>query len=248
MSDDRVIEVGPFEVPDLPSRMARVFVPEGFADQGFKPLLVMFDGQNVFDDEPSFSGGWHVHDVVAAMSPDLYWRPAVVGINHTNEGRLDGLGPFHTRKGGGKADNLLAWAGATLLPMLLAHFELSGGPVGTVVGGSSMGGLASIYAHFARPDLFGGAIVMSPSLWFGKKKVFDFIRHAPTPDPSRIYLDWGSGEGEEMTENAKAMAKHLRSRGYSDEQLRIVEDPDGKHSEADWLRRIPGALSFMFSR
>ena len=248
MSDDRIIEVGPFEVPDLPSRMARVFVPEGFAEQEFKPLLVMFDGQNVFDDEPSFSGGWHVHDAVAAMNGETHFRPAVVGINHGNEARLDGLGPFHTRQGGGKADNLLGWAGDTHLPMLRDHFHLTGGPIGTVVGGSSMGGLASIYAHFARPDLFGGAIVMSPSLWFGKKKVFDFITHAETPNPSRVYFDWGAHEGKEMSEPAKAMAQHLRARGYSDEQLRIVEDPEGKHSEADWLRRIPHALDFMFHK
>lgn len=248
MDENRIVDIGPFEIPDLPSRGARVFAPEGFSKQRFKPLLVMFDGQNIFDDEPSFAGGWHVHELVSALPPRSYFRPAIVGINHGGESRLDGLGPFPTPQGGGKTDNLLTWAGETLLPMLKEHFDLMGGPLGTVVGGSSMGGLAALYAHFKRPDLFGGALAMSPSLWFGREQVFAFLTSQPTPSPSRIYLDWGAREGRDMNDPAEAMAENLKSRGYAEKQLMIRRDAKGRHSENDWRRRLPKALRFMFRR
>lgn len=248
MDENRIVDIGPFEIPDLPSRMARVFAPAGFSKQRYRPLLVMFDGQNIFDDEPSFAGGWHVHELVSALPVRSYFRPAIVGINHGEETRLDGLGPFATPQGGGKTDNLLTWAGEILLPMLKEHLDLIGGPLGTVVGGSSMGGLAALYAHFKRPDLFGGALAMSPSLWFGREEVFSFVTSQPTPNPSRIYFDWGAREGRDMIDPAEAMAAHLKSRGYAEKQLMIRRDAKGRHSEADWRRRLPKALRFMFRR
>ncbi|MEO8876708.1 MAG: alpha/beta hydrolase-fold protein [Polyangiaceae bacterium] len=248
MEENQITEIGPFEIPDLPPRPARVFLPTGFKKQRFRSLLVMFDGQNIFDDEPSFSGGWHMHDLVSALSPRMHFRPAIVGINHGGESRLDELAPFHTNQGGGKLDVMLDWTGETLLPMLRAELDLLPGPLGAVIGGSSMGGLASLYAHFTRNELFGGALVMSPSLWFGKDQVFGAIMTRPTPSPSRIYFDWGTREGRDMSEPARMMAEHLETRSYDEAQLMIRRDLKGRHAELDWKRRMPRALRFMFAK
>ena len=248
MDENKVIEIGPFDIPDLPSRPVRVFLPTGFNKQRFRTALVMFDGQNIFDDEAAYAGGWHMDALVSAVSPRAHFRPAIVGLHHGGESRLDELAPFQTKQGGGKLNDLLAWMGETLLPMLRAELALIDGPLGAVIGGSSMGGLASFYAHFARPDLFGGALVMSPSLWFGKDENFAFIRSQPKPDPSRIYFDWGTREGREMSVPAHDMAEYLESLAYDEEQLMIRRDLKGKHTEADWQRRMPRALRFMFRR
>jgi len=248
MEENQILELGPFDIADLPSRPARLFLPAGFSKQKFRSLLVMFDGQNIFDDAPSFSGGWHMHELVSALSPRAYFRPAIVGIHHGGESRLDELAPFRTEQGGGKLDAMLTWTGETLLPMLRGQLDLVSGPLGAVIGGSSMGGLASIHAHFSRPDLFGGALIMSPSLWFGKDQVLEYLFARPTPNPSRIYFDWGTREGKGMSEPARIMAEHLESREYDDEQLMIRRDLKGKHAEADWRRRMPRALRFMFRK
>ena len=41
----------------------------------------------------------------------------------------------------------------------------------TVAAGSSMGGLISLYAFLRRPSPFGGAAVLSPSIWFGGREI-----------------------------------------------------------------------------
>lgn len=61
MEPGRIHLLGPFDVPGLPPRRhVRAYVPTR-ARASSRPLLFLFDGQNAFDDAPSFAGGWHAH-------------------------------------------------------------------------------------------------------------------------------------------------------------------------------------------
>ena len=108
-----------------------------------------------------------------------------------------------------------------------------------------MGGLLSLYAWFQRPDAFGHAAVMSPSLWFGRDRLFDYLRSASLPRNGRFYLDCGTAEGAATLRDVRALrsilqAKRIRARAFA-----YVEDRDGRHDEAAWGRRIAGALEFL---
>jgi predicted alpha/beta superfamily hydrolase len=89
---------------------------------------------------------------------------------------------------------------------------------------------------------------MSPSLWVGGDRMFDFVGSTSKPWTSRIYLDAGALEaGGSMLRAAERMEKLLRQRGYGDDALRFRRDAKGKHSERDWRRRAPPALRFLLS-
>src|SRR5688572_21541133 len=94
-SPGRLFNLGTYNVGHIGKRAVRVFVPPGY-DSAEKehPLLVMWDGQNVFDDEGSFAGGWHVHEAVSRRAMRGKKAPVVVGINHGNEWRLRELSPW----------------------------------------------------------------------------------------------------------------------------------------------------------
>jgi enterochelin esterase-like enzyme len=235
-------------------RGVRVFVPGGHDASRPQPVLVLFDGQNVFDDAPSYAGGWHAHESVDALSPRSTWRPIVVGVDHGGTRRIEELAPFRrstsdSARGFAKTDAFVAWIGETLVPEVRARFGAWEGPVGTVIGGSSMGGLAALYAHFRRPDLFGGVISMSPSLWFGVNDMFMFLSRAATPSVSRVYLDCGAREGGgRMVALVERVAAELRRRGYDERSLLVRVDPRGTHAERHWRRRLKSALRFMYRR
>src|SRR5262249_20661939 len=114
--------LGPFDVPGLASRRVRVFVPRtrpAASRASHRPrVLYLFDGQNLFDDEPSFAGGWHLHESLDRPRD----APVVVGIDHGGEARIDELGPWRTEGGGGSTDALLDWICATLMPVIEADF------------------------------------------------------------------------------------------------------------------------------
>lgn len=237
---------GPEDVPGLAPRRVRIHVPVGHDPSRGAPLLLLFDGQNVFDDGPSYAGGWHAHEAVDRMARRRP-RPVVVGIDHGGVDRIHELSPWPAHGSRGQLDPLLAWVTGSLLPRLRADFSAGAGPASTVIGGSSMGGLAALHAHFTRPDAFGGALVMSPSLWFGQRRMLDWLRSAPVPWTSRVYLDAGAREARgALLALTRQAADTLRHRGYGDDRLRFIEDKKGLHNEAAWRRRLPVALRFFY--
>ena len=108
-----------------------------------------------------------------------------------------------------------------------------------------MGGLISLYALLQRGAVFGGAGVLSAALWSGLGRIFDVVT-AATP-AGRVYVDVGTYEGVGTLRNARRLARLLTRRGWRRKNglLRYVEDVRGRHSEADWARRLPGALEFL---
>lgn len=239
-----------FDIPGIATgRRVRLYVPRELPSDGTRPALYMFDGQNDFDDEGSYVGGWFAHDAVDRLSPRTSNVPVVVAIDHGGPARIDELGPWKQGNMGGKADAFLDWVVGTLVPKVRGELNLTSGALGAVVAGSSMGGLAALYAHFRHPDVFGGALSMSPAFWFGRGGILAYVTHQPVPPFSRVYLDCGQREGGgRMAGAVQSMADLLRKRGYGEDRLMVRIDSRGTHHEKHWRRRLPRALRFMFRR
>jgi predicted alpha/beta superfamily hydrolase len=246
MADYVLYHLGPFDVPGLRARKVRVYVPPR-AHGATSPALFMFDGQNVFDDEPSFAGGWALHKAAHALQKKRGRAPVIIGVDHGHEARIGELSPWPGPHGGGQTDVLLGWMVSTLMPQLRGELRLASDPREVGIGGSSLGGLGALYAHLTRPDVFGMAMALSPSLWVGQGKIFALVGTKPKPAGSRIYLDAGGLEGGgHMLKAATRMAAELRARGWDDSSLWFRSVARGKHSEKDWRRRAPGAMDFLF--
>ncbi len=239
--------LGPFAAPGLVPRRVRLYVPADFDPAVPRFTLFLFDGQNVFDDEPSYAGGWYAHEAAERLARAGKLAPVLVGIDHGGAERIRELSPFPVQGYPGRLDTLLDWLFGTLKPALAKRLPLIEGPAGSAVGGSSMGGLAATYAHFRRPEELGGALVMSPSFWIGDGEILDWINDQPRPPYSRIYLDSGMREGRgTLLPLVARLAGHLAARGYGDLHLRFRTDPKGLHSEQSWRRRFPAALRFLY--
>lgn len=239
--------LGPFAAPGLAPRQIRVYLPRAYDPARPSFALYLFDGQNLFDDVPSFSGGWYAHEAVEGLAKSKRPMPVVIGIDHGGPGRNLELSPFPFEVEPGQAPLLLDWITTRLMPALTAGLNLIPGPLGAVIGGSSMGGLAAFWAHFHYPAAFGGALVMSPSFWIADGAIFDNIAAQPTPEVTRIYLDAGAREAKgQVVAAAKKMVEHLIDRGYDSDRLMWRADAKGTHSEAHWRRRLPKALRFIY--
>jgi len=236
------IDLGTFSAGAITDRRARMYVPSRTRE---KPsVLVLADGQNVFGDEGSFAGGWHAHE--AAERVALAARPVIVAIDHGGGERIAELGAPNSPK----LPAFVELVVDRVLPAAHARMALGYGPGAHYVCGSSMGGLFALYMHFRRPEVFGGAIAMSPSLFFQRRAIFDFVAKEPNPYRSRVWLDAGEREaGGRLVPLVQTMGESLRRRGWrNDGDLRVTVNVDakGKHDEASWRRRLPRALRFAF--
>ncbi len=239
--------LGPFEVPGLAPRLVRVYLPRDYTPERPSFALWLFDGQNVFDDAPAFAGGWHLHAAVERLARTGRTVPVVIAIDHSGAGRIHELSPFEIHDKPGQAPLLLDWITGTLMPALTAELNLIPGPLGSLIGGSSMGGLCSFWSHFHYPHAFGGALAMSPSFWVADRAIFEDMAGQPTPAVTRIYLDAGGREDRgRLVPMVTTMATHLARRGYDGDRLMWRPDAKGRHDEVSWRRRLPKALRFLY--
>jgi predicted alpha/beta superfamily hydrolase len=170
----------------------------------------------------------------------------VVAVYNARDRRIDEYGPFVDMvRGGGGGDTYLDFLAGGLKPLIDREFPTLPGREFTLMAGSSMGGLLSLYAHFRRPDVFGASGVLSPSLWFADGAIYDYIERAPAVG-GRIYLDVGTEEGDDEVGDARRLRDLLIERGYRlDMNLRYVEDEGADHNESWWGPRLRAALPFL---
>jgi predicted alpha/beta superfamily hydrolase len=203
------------------------------------PVIYMQDGQNLFDTATSFVGvEWGVDDTLQALSAEGL-EAIVVGVPNSGERRLNEYTPPSNPWWRGTGDQYVAFLVDTVKPLIDRDFRTNAARLHTGIFGSSLGALISLYAFFVRPDVFGFVGAMSPSLWVGQGLILDQVRESPVV-PSRLYLDNGTHEP-----SAQRLADLLHEKGYAD--FKYVVDEDGRHTEADWARRLPAALRFLLT-
>jgi len=230
-------------------RPVDVYLPPSYsAGRDRYPVVYMQDGQNLSDPETAFAGTWELGSAIDELAHRGI-EAIIVGIHHAGERRLAEYSPFADRRhGGGDGDAYLDFVFDTVKPRIDRLCRTRPERESTVMLGSSMGGLISLYAFVRRPGMVGGAGVMSAALWYGQGAIFDAIESSPTPR-GRVYVDVGAYEGAGTLRNARKLARLLTRRGLTRKNglLKYVEDARGRHSEDDWARRLPDALEFLLT-
>jgi predicted alpha/beta superfamily hydrolase len=221
-----------------------VYLPPDYALSARRyPVIYMHDGQNLFDQATSFAGEWHVDETLEALAPQGT-AAIVVGIPNGGEARIDEYSPYPERRvgRGGRGRNYLDFLADSVKPLVDGLFRTLPEPQHTVIAGSSMGGLISLYGFFCRPETFGRCAALSPALWFGHASLVAYLRRAPR-NPGIIALDVGTAEGEPTLAQVRAMKALLAEKGYRPgETLLYREDEGAGHNEAAWGARFAQLL------
>lgn len=245
-----------FEVPSrfvAGPRPVWVWLPPGYAarPQERFPVLYLHDGQNVFDAAPA-GAEWQVDEAAQRGVLAGTLRPFIVVAVASGRDRIAELTPTAMllngqRQGGGA----LQWARfliEELKPLIDARYRTLPGREHTAVGGSSLGGLASLVIALQHPGTFGAALVVSPSLWWDDGWAERTVQALP-PDTSprpRLWLDTGALEGAPGLAALRRLEALLRARGWRlGADLAYLEDPNGTHDEASWAARVPAMLDFL---
>jgi predicted alpha/beta superfamily hydrolase len=229
-----------------------VYVPGIYArraDMSF-PVLYLEDGQNLFDPDTSFIQGmyWHVGETANRMIASGMLQPLIiVGIYNTDK-RLNEYTPTRDKKlGGGRADKYGRMLVEELKPFIDSKYRTLAGPENTGLGGSSLGGLLTIYLGVKYPDIFGKLAVLSPSVWWNQRAILNYVDRAKVPDLARIWLDVGTKEDTHTVANVTALRDVLVKKGWQDgANLHFQIFQGAQHNEDAWAQRVGPFLQFLF--
>jgi predicted alpha/beta superfamily hydrolase len=240
------------------TRLLRVWLPPDYEANGATgyPVLYLNDGQNLFDPATAFAGvHWQVGETATRLIAEKKIRPLIiVGIDNTGKNRLREYIPYKSSD-----PKVLHPQGKCypeflqreVMPLIEANYRVAQGPDNTGLGGSSLGGLITLYAQLAAPGIFSQLLIESPSLLVADGKILDECRRFPTW-PQHVYVGVGTKELGNLEKDAKIVASArelatiLQAAGLDEKRLRLRIAEGATHSESAWAARFPEALAFLF--
>jgi predicted alpha/beta superfamily hydrolase len=235
-----------------------VYLPQGyrrFTGRRY-PVLYLHDGQNVFDAATSFAGvEWGVDETAQRLIRQKLIEPLIiVAIANTGEERIHEYAPTPARidpakrkRSKGQLRNYGRFLIEELKPFIDRKYRTRREAEFTGLGGSSLGGLATLVLGLWFPDHFTRLAVLSPSIWWDDcaiYKIVDEVDEIAKP-PLRIWLD--TGTGEPGWERARVLRDRLVEKGWRlHDDLHYLEVEGADHSEGAWAARIDPVLRFLF--
>lgn len=261
-------------------RNVTVWLPPDYDQGGRHPVLYMHDGQNLFDPARANFGEWGVDEHLTRLIANGQVRsPIVVGIWNTPLRLREyvpadliaalpaEIGETLTTLYGGQplSDGYLRFIVEELKPRVDATFATLTGRDDTMISGSSMGGLISLYAMMKHPQVFGAAACLSTHWPLRLERLdeaalaqwretvvqtWSRVIAAGLPDPAthRLYFD----RGDETLDQFYAFFQSridqtVRAEGWGPDRFRSLVFPGAQHNEASWNQRLDVPLTFLLS-
>ena len=284
VSAGTIVDLGVLKSKYADPRRVVVWLPPGYSKRGPKyAVLYMHDGQNLFDKATAGYGmEWEIDEHLSKLIADNKVRPTiVVGIWNTPK-RLQEYVPSKAFNGlpagyrakvralyGGDplSDGYLKFLVNELKPAIDKRFTVRTDRANTVIMGSSMGALISLYAIDEYPQIFGAAgmmsthwpLVINPDGKPVSQEDYDVVSATferyltpalPDPRTHRLYFDHG-------TETLDAIYKQYQDRvdtvvakrGYRQGVNWLTRNyPGQKHNEISWASRVDVPLTFLLAR
>jgi len=239
-----------------------IYLPPGYESNKNKryPVLYLHDGQNLFDGATSFIPGkeWRVDETAQSLIAAGKIEPLiVVGIYNAGKDRIDEYTPTADEKYkmGGKADLYGRMLVEELKPFIDSTYRTRKDAGHTGLGGSSLGGIVSLYLGLKYGDVFGRVAAVSPSVWFANKQIVHYTEALSRRPKIRIWLDMGTKEGRTPKEaqqsvlDARLLKETLQKKGWKPgKDLSYFEAEGAEHNETAWAARVEPILEFLFSR
>ena len=240
----------------------------------------MHDGQNLFDSTTTWNKQeWKVDEWVTKLNKEAKLKDfIVVGIHNIPQIRWQDLFPekaldfldktvkdsiYEKAKKSNfnldfKGDEYLKFLVEELKPVIDSNYSVYTDKEHTVVAGSSMGGLMSMYAISEYPEVFAGAACFSTH-WVGgspmennpfPEAIFKYMEaNLPKAGSHKLYFDYGNKTlDEHYPQYAPRVDEILKSKGYADSDSKNLFFEDTDHSESSWNKRLDQPLIFLLGK
>ena len=237
-----------------------VYLPPGYRRFSWRRHSVLYlqDGQNVFDAATSFGGvEWSVDETAERLIRNKVIDPIIiVAVANMGEDRVHEYTPTpgvieakgrRKKRSRGLARLYGRFLMEELKPFIDRKYRTRRGPTFTGLGGSSLGGLATLAIGMLYPQKFRRLMVMSPSVWWDDRVILREVAALQKKLNVRIWLDAGTREGAEVIPDARLLRDAFVAKGWEiPTNLMYFEARGGEHNERSWAKRVGPVLKYLF--
>ncbi len=215
--------------------------------------IYLFDGQNLFDINESYMKA--IWDVNGALDKTGI-NANVVGIySPKDHNRANEYTPY--KRGDMKSNDSLLDASYKplgkqtskfIVEELISEVEKENPASIRLIGGSSLGGLMSLYMGAKYPDIFARVLAMSSHFNINIFESGEFIGNYDKSNRQKVYLDVGTNEysdNEVLSQSYVDLNKMVGGFLNDKVDLKFEVIEGGIHHERDWAKRMPEALEFL---
>lgn len=241
------VMITPFQL----QRTIHLYLPEDYAQSEERyPVIYMYDGHNLFfDSDATYGKSWGLKEFL-----DHYEKKFImVGIecNHEGTERLNEFSPYDTVSPyfgeiHGKGSVFMDWVVQELKPMIDREYRTLSAREYTAIGGSSMGGLMSLYTIMKYNQYFSKAACLSSAIAMCLDCVKQDMQSAKINPDTRVYMSFGTKETRnvEWTRNMHLYFQREFEKQGAEFLLNVVKG--GSHNEASWEKENPVYFDFLW--
>ena len=237
-----------FEIPQLnKTRRVWALLPHDYEESTETyPVLYLQDAQNLFNEKAKY-GNWEIDKKLAVMSEYKIGKIIIIAVEHAEQDRIKEYNVGKTVLGVNKRKKYIRFITDTLKHFVDKTFRTKTEREYTGIGGSSMGGLVSVFSGLMYPEVYGKLMIFSPSLWVIPKMDFTNIDFSE-PSDTKIYLYAGGDESATMIDHVKKFKKNMIENEFvsSKMKIKLSINMQGKHNEIYWSDEFPIAIEWLF--
>lgn len=278
----KVERIENFNSKFVSARNVDVWLPEGYDSKKKYSVLYMHDGQMLYDSTVTWNKqAWDIDDAVTRLLQQKKIRDViVVGVFNSltrytdyfpqrvfeslTAVELDTINAKLQKSGANlfagnpvNSDNYLRFLVTELKPYIDSHYSVHTDRANTLVAGSSMGGLISMYAICEYPDIFGGAACISthwPGIFSADNpipaKFMAYLEtHLPDPRTHKIYFDTGDATLDALYPPLQRQVDDImKAKKWTSSNWMTRYFPGDDHTERAWRRRVDIPLIFLLGK
>ncbi len=279
-----IIRIEDIQSKYVDKRIIDVWLPDGYQKNKKYAVLYMHDGQMLYDSNITWNKkSWNIDHIISKLiAENKIKNVIVVGIWNVDKKRHAEYfpqKPFEALSNDKKnsiyeavrtnkvsvfnnntiySDNYLKYIVEELKPHIDKRFSTYTDAKNTFIGGSSMGGLISMYAICEYPEIFGGAICMSTH-WPGIFEMENnpipnaFLNYLtaklPNPKNHKLYFDCGNQTLDALYPPLQNKVDSvMRKKGFTEKNWTSKYFINQDHSEIAWNSRVDIPLVFLLHK
>lgn len=266
-------EIKRYQVRGLTGYVNRVAISGRIIDfwcpkEGTDHLLIAHDGQNIFDRRTAtFIYTWKLAQTAIRVAKESGKNPPlVIGVFHSSSkldpnGRakdlcpedpfregMEPLSPPTFSKEELRGNKYLTEIFENIVPEIAGQSKVKVTPEKSAMIGSSMGGLATLYAMTKHNSHFNTALALSPHWVLGGNPLVDWLTtHLPNKKENRVWMSRGTKGLDAAYKPYQERADDLMSGAKWDSRFKSKVFHRTTHNERSWASYLDEPLRFWLS-